>query len=241
MRKALVSRTVESLETRTLLNASYHPLASSAFTQDWTDVSLIVANNDWADVPSITGYQGDGLSLTAGSDPRVATGGILGAVQVAANQKDLATAPAGVAEFNIPDPVVALKGSGTAIAPSLLLHLNTVGVVGTEVRFNLRDIDNTVNNTTDQFAVQYRVGDTGAFQNVPGGYVVDATTGPSLGTLVTPVSVVLPPEANGQAQVQVRILTTNAPSSDEWVGIDDINVTSTPASPSGTFVFSSHD
>ena len=241
MRKALVSRTVESLETRTLLNASYHPLASSAFTQDWTDVSLIVANNDWADVPSITGYQGDGLSLTAGSDPRVATGGILGAVQVAANQKDLATAPAGVAEFNIPDPVVALKGSGTAIAPSLLLHLNTVGVVGTEVRFNLRDIDNTVNNTTDQFAVQYRVGATGAFQNVPGGYVVDATTGPSLGTLVTPVSVVLPPEANGQAQVQVRILTTNAPSSDEWVGIDDINVTSTPASPSGTFVFSSHD
>lgn len=38
----------------------------------------------------------------------------------------------------------------------------------------------------------------------------------------------LPVAANNQPQVQVRILTTNAVGSDEWVGIDDITVSSAP-------------
>jgi hypothetical protein len=33
--------------------------------------------------------------------------------------------------------------------------------------------------------VQYRVGETGAWTNVPGGYLSKATTGPSLATFVT--------------------------------------------------------
>ena len=39
---------------------------------------------------------------------------------------------------------------------------------------------------------------------------------------------VLPAEANNQAVVQVRIITTNAVGSDEEIGIDDISVTGTP-------------
>ena len=58
--------------------------------------------------------------------------------------------------------------------------------------------------------------------------MADATTGPSLATLVTPVSVALPAAANDEPMVQVRIITTNAVGNDEWVGIDDIAVTASP-------------
>ena len=40
---------------------------------------------------------------------------------------------------------------------------------------------------------------TGNYTNLPAGFVADATTGPSLATLVTPVSVTLPAAAAGQA------------------------------------------
>ena len=66
---------------------------------------------------------------------------------------------------------------------------------------------------------------TGHFTNVPAGFVADATTGPSLATLVTPVSVVLPAAAEDQPLAQVRVITANAAGNDEWVGIDDIAVT----------------
>src|SRR5918997_299364 len=43
-------------------------------------------------------------------------------------------------------------------------------------------------------------------------------------TLVTPVTAVLPPAADDEPLVQLRVLTTNAHGQDEWVGIDDIDV-----------------
>jgi hypothetical protein len=75
--------------------------------------------------------------------------------------------------------------------------------------------------------VQYRVGNSGSWTNVTGGFTSDATTGPSLATQVTPVSVVLPAAANNQPEVQIRVLTTNSVGNDEWVGIDDISITGT--------------
>ena len=63
---------------------------------------------------------------------------------------------------------------------------------------------------------------------MPGGYFADVTAG-GAATLVTPVSVVLPAEANNRADLQIRIMTTNAVSNDEHVGIDDIVVSSTAA------------
>jgi hypothetical protein len=59
--------------------------------------------------------------------------------------------------------------------------------------------------------------------------VADATTGPELAELVTPVEVPLPPEAEGRPLVQVRVVTANAGGSDEWVGVDDIVVAATAA------------
>ncbi len=57
-----------------------------------------------------------------------------------------------------------------------------------------------------------------------GGYIADASTANSA-TLVTPVSVTLPNDTDGAADVYVRVMTTNAPSFDELIGIDNINIT----------------
>jgi hypothetical protein len=96
-------------------------------------------------------------------------------------------------------------------------------------------------------AVQYRVGSTGDFANAPGGYVPDATEGgvgpDSAGgdasssqegaTLVTHVRTALPPAADGQPLVEVRVITTNSIGRDEWVGIDDIEVTAAKTTAPG--------
>jgi hypothetical protein len=88
------------------------------------------------------------------------------------------------------------------------------------------DIDGSSDNTNQQVALQYRIGTTGNFTNIPAGYVTDASTGPNLATLVTHIDVTLPADCNGQSQLQVRIITSNAPSSDEWIGVDNISVSS---------------
>jgi predicted extracellular nuclease len=51
---------------------------------------------------------------------------------------------------------------------------------------------------------------------------------------VTHLSVTLPSEVNDQSQVQLRIMTTNAAGNDEWVGVDNISVTSAQAPPDVT-------
>src|SRR4029450_5051823 len=135
----------------------------------------------------------------------------------------------GVAEFDgIANPTIALQGSGTADAPYLILYLDATNRQDVRVQFNARDIDGTADNATQQLNVQYRIGETGPWTNVPGGYFSAATTGPSQASQVTAIDLTLPAAANNQAQVQVRIMTTNAAGNDEWVGLDDIAVSSTP-------------
>src|SRR3990172_3568514 len=200
---------------------------SLPLSQNWTNTGLITTDDNWSGVPGIIGYRGDGLTSTTGVDPQIVlVDGTSTPVDVNANRTDPSTfITGGVAEFHIADPVVALQGSGTADAPFLLLHLNTTGLSNIAVSYTLRDIDGSTDNAVQQVALQFRVGSSGNFTNVPAGYVADATTGPSLATLVTPISVVLPAAANNQPLVQVRIITTDAAGSDEWVGIDDISVT----------------
>src|SRR4051794_13955570 len=112
----------------------------------------------------------------------------------------------------------------TADAPFLLFNLDTTGQANVDVAYELRDLDGSVDNAVQPVALQYRVGASGPSTNVPAGFVADATTG-GAATLVTPVSVPLPAAVNDQPLVQVRVITTNAAASDEWVGVDDINVT----------------
>lgn len=206
------------------------------FSQDWS-TNLITTNDDWSPVPGIEGYLGQDITTATGADPQtlLTVSSLSNDLDVIANQSNPDTlTTGGVAEFDgIPNPVVALQGSGTADAPYLIFYLNTTGVGNNYVRvsYNVRDIDGSGDNATQQVALQYRLGNTGNFINLPKGYIADATTGPSQATLVTPVSVTLPPIARNQSQVQVRVITSNAPGSDEWIGIDDINITTTAAPP----------
>ena len=220
-----------------LLPASTAPvLADSSaqavpFAQDWSDINLITVDDTWSGVPGIIGYRGDGLTGVAGTDPRtILADGSGTPVDVNANIANPNTfGTGGVIEYHITDPVVALQGSATARAPHLVINLDTTGLQNINVAYNLRDVDGSSDNTTMQVALHYRVGSTGNFTDVPAAYVADATSGPNLATLVTPVSVGLPAAVNDQPLVQVRILMSDAPSTDESVGIDDISITSSEA------------
>src|SRR6266536_1011287 len=197
------------------------------FAQNWTNTGLITVNDDWSGVPGIVGYLGQDITTSTGVDPQtlLTESAVANDVDVIANQTSTAITNGGVAEFHIADPVVALQGSGTADAPSIVLTLDTTGRSNVTIAYDLRDIDGTGDNAVQPVALQYRVGTSGNFTNVPGGFVADATTGPSLATLVTAVNATLPAAVNNQRLVQVRIITSNAVGSDEWVGVDDISVT----------------
>ena len=208
------------------MSANYWNLGSSDFTQDWSDKGLIATSNDWSGVPSIVGFLGDySTGSPANVDPRTLTGVTSTTINVFANQTNPTTFNSGgVAEFDIPNPTIAIQGSGTADAPYLALYLNASGRQNVTLSFNARDLDGSADNAVQQLAVQYRLGDTGDWTNVY--HNPDVTEG-GTATKVTPVSVTLPADANDAGQLQVRIMTTNAGGNDEWVGIDDIVVTST--------------
>ncbi|PKB14611.1 hypothetical protein B0I00_2209 [Novosphingobium kunmingense] len=208
------------------MSNTYFSLASGDLLQDWSNTGLITTNDNWDLVPSIVGFLGDGLTSATGTDPRTITGSA-GTIDVIANQLSPGITNGGVAEFQIANATVALQGSGPASAPYLAIYLNATGRQGVTLSFNARDLDASTDNAVQPIAVQYRIGSTGAWIDLPAGYIADASTGPSLATLTTAVTVTLPSSANNQAQVEVRIITTNAVGNDEWIGIDDIAVTST--------------
>jgi uncharacterized repeat protein (TIGR01451 family) len=196
------------------------------FFQNWSNTGLITANDDWTGVPGVVGYRGDGLTASDGVNPQtVLADGTTTPVDVNANQSNPNTnITGGVAEFHLADPVVALQGSSTADAPFLLINLNTTGYKRIRVAYQLRDVDGSADNAIQPVALHYRVGNSGSFTNLPEGFIADATSGPDLATQVTPVSVRLPSAADNQPLVQVRVMTTNAAGNDEWVGVDDLQI-----------------
>lgn len=194
------------------------------YAQSWTNTALIAANDNWGGIPGVVGYRGDNITGGTGVDPQTLLGEGTAVVDVIANQTSPNTvSTGGVAEFELADPVVALNGSGTADAPYVLINLDTTGQHGINVAYKLRDLDGSADNAVQPVALQYRVGNSGNFTNVPAGFVADATT-PNAADLVTPVSALLPAAADDQPLVQVRIITSNAVGNDEWVGIDDIAI-----------------
>lgn len=195
------------------------------FGQNWSVTTNLNANNDWSGVPGFMGYRGDRLVSAIGVNPQTVTAdGTTTPVNVEVNQKNPNTfRTGGVAEFDaLENPTVAIKGSGTASAPFLLLNLNTLGHRRILVAYNLRDVDGSSKNTVQPVAFQYRVGTNGSFTDIPDAFVADASSGQNLATLVTPITVMLPPETENQPHIQLRWITTNADGNDEWIGIDDI-------------------
>jgi len=198
------------------------------FSQNWTSAGLITADDDWSGVPGIVGYRGDDLSTSIPADiQNLLADGSATPVDVNANRTDpTAEASGGVYEFDtLANPTIAMQGSGTSDIPHIVINLNTSGTTAINVAYNLRDLD-TSDIAVQPFALQYRVGNTGAYINLPAGFVADAS-GDGAATLVTPVSAALPAACDNQPLVQVRIMTTNVIGSDAMVGIDDINITGT--------------
>jgi len=99
-----------------------------------------------------------------------------------------------------------------------------VALVRQQTALLARELD--ADNAAQQIAVQYRIGASGEFINLPSGYIPDASNGSAL---VTSRTVSLPSTVNNEAQVQIRIITTNATGSDSLIGIDNISVTSDQA------------
>jgi hypothetical protein len=191
--------------------------------QSWSDTGQIVSDDDWSGVTGIVGHRGDDLTAATAADPRriLADGGTtpVDVIANAASPNGLLTG--GVAEFELADPAVGLQPSGTADAPHLVLSFETTG--------RLRDLDGSDDDAIQPVALQYRIGTSGDYTNLPDAFVADATSGPLLAELETMVNAELPAVAGGQPLVQVRMLTANANGSDEWVGVDDIAVRGTTA------------
>lgn len=76
--------------------------------------------------------------------------------------------------------------------------------------YRLRDLETNADNAVQQVALQFRPTNAGAWINVPTGYVADATAGPNIAGADILLTVTLPAEANNSAQLQVRIITTDA-------------------------------
>ena len=210
-------------------NIRWYLSPSDPYIQTWSDTNAINIDDNWDNLIAINGYRGDGLTTTAGVNPQtVLADGESTPIDVNANRNDPNTFnTGGVTEFDgIPNPTVALKGSTTASAPNLVIALNKSSCPDTKfisVSYKLRDLDGSANDAMQAVALQYRVGTTGNYTNVPGAYVADATL-PNSATKVTNVAVNLPHITPSINEVYIRILTTNAVGTDEWVGVDDINI-----------------
>lgn len=221
--------TIVVSEQKTSANMFYFNLVGGApLVQDWSDTTQITTDDNWTGVISIQGFRGDGLVSGTGVDPQtVLADGQSTPMDVNANETNPDTfSTGGVAEFEIADPSVGIKGSATADAPHLMIYLDTTPCPATKslsIRYDVRDLDGSSNDAVQQVALQYRVGTTGNFTNLAAGFVADATE-PNAATKVTSKFVQLPVAIVNQPQVELRIITTNAAGTDEWVGIDNLQV-----------------
>lgn len=206
-------------------NTAYQSLP---FFQNWSNTALLTTTDNWSNVPGIVGYLGeDPIESTPGRLPRTLTADSTSAPDLIPNQGDPSgIVVGGVAECQLADPVVALQASATADHPFLVIHLNTTGIPSPLLfQCRLRDLDGSLDNAQQPIQVQFRTQATGPWTNAVGGDFFDVTQGPSLATLQTMVSIVLPGIVGNRPQLQIRVMTANSVGNDEWVGIDDIFIT----------------
>ena len=219
----------------------YANLASSNLTLNITPATtnLITTNDDWSGVASVEGYFGRNLTATHGIDPQTVLGTEFAGnalpstpTQVSANKGNPSAFNAGgVAEFDS-GTYLAIGFQGNVQAnPYMVFYLNTTGRSSITMSYTVTDIDAGSNDAVSPIALQYRIGETGNFINLPAGFIADATDGGIAGRS-TSKSVILPADAANKPKVQVRLITTNAANAagsstpDEWIGINNITVSS---------------
>lgn len=128
-------------------------LSTGSFSQDWSNASLFMTDDNWSGVANIVGCRGDDVVLATGVDARIITGGATspGPIDGSANQTNPNTfATGGVAEFAPAHPTIALNGSGPGDAPKLVICLDATGRQNIRFRANLRDLDGSVDCSIPQ-------------------------------------------------------------------------------------------
>lgn len=233
----------------------YHNFSGGNLTLTVSEATKdnITTNNDWSKIPSVEGYCGDGLTTNPGTDPRTVTkteyannalpapsNARVGTCVNADKGNPSAYNGSGITEFDRPkDPKNMAFGFQGNVQnnPYLVFYLNTTGQTYVRMSYDVIDIDEGNNSSYSQMALQYRVGETGDFINLPDGYVADGTDGPNVAGRITSVSVTLPPAALNQPKVQVRIISTFAsdgPGStsqtpNEWIGVNNVIISNVAA------------
>ena len=214
-------------------NSTYFNLASGPLTLNLTaaTANLITSNDNWTGVPSTEGYCGNGLTSTSGVDPRTVVTAEFpqsalpnsSSTCVAANKGNPnAFNVGGLAEFDTGTFLAfGIQGNVQSRAPYMVFYVNTTGRSNIRFAFEATDIDAGSNNSVTQVAVQYRVGETGNFTNIPEGYIADVTD-PNVAGRKTSKNILLPSAIDNQLKVQIRIITTDAAGPDEWLGINNV-------------------
>jgi hypothetical protein len=223
----------------------YHSFSSGNLTLAVTPqtVDQITRNDDWINIPGVEGYCGSGLTNTHGVDPRTVLGteysnnALPGASPCVNANKGNPSAynGSGVTEFDSGDYLAIGFQGNVQNNPYLTFFLNTTGQNDIRMSYDVIDIDGGNNDSVSQMALQYRVGETGNFANLPDGFVADATDGNRVSGRITKVYVTLPPAALNQPKVQLRILTTFAAgisgsqTPNEWIGVNNIVISNVTA------------
>jgi hypothetical protein len=142
-------------------------------------VNLISSNDNWTNVPSVEGYMGQNLTATHGIDPQTVLGTefagnalpSVGDTQVNANKGNPSAYNAGgVTEFDT-GTYLSMGFQGNVQAnPYLVFYLDTTGRSSVTISYDVTDIDGGSNNAVSPIALQYRIGETGNFTNLPDGY-----------------------------------------------------------------------
>src|SRR5262245_7373954 len=102
---------IQCLDDRIVPDSTPHSLATSDFSQNWSDTSLISANDNWNNVPSIVGYKG--VSSATGANPQTILGEST-VVNVNANQTNPNSfANGGVTEWELANPTIGMAGSNS--------------------------------------------------------------------------------------------------------------------------------
>jgi nitrous oxidase accessory protein NosD len=218
-------------------------------SQGWHNFKVIISTDDglstdyefYVDNILVERVSNVGTATTIRSYDNITIGSGLtnGGVSANFDNMNLERLPASVA-----DSTIALQGSGTAEAPSVNVYVKSTGRDNVRISYTLRDLDGSADDAVQPVALQYRINGGGSsassvpWINVPQGFVADASQGPNLAGGETHVSVSLP-EWSNQADLQFRIITADATGNDEWIGVDNITVTSNnaPVFTAPTFTF----
>jgi hypothetical protein len=220
-------------------DGTYHDFSTGSLTLNITPATadLIKGKSGWSNIPGVQGYCGSGLTTTHGVNPQTIltseTASPPKTVEPCINPDNgnpSAFNAGGIAEFDHND-YLAIGFQGNVQAnPYLVFYLNTVGQTYLRISYDLMDIDSGSNDSVSPIALQYRVGETGDFTNLPAGFVADVTDKGVAGRKTTR-SVEMPADALGKTQLQIRLITTDAAGGDgdstpdEWIGINNVVIT----------------